>query len=292
MPLISVIVPFRNASSYLRRCIHSLLNQTLGPDEYEIILVDNNSSDDGRAIVAEYPRVKLLEELENGSYAARNRGLEEARGDIVAFTDSDCDVDEDWLERIADAVRDPGILVILGQCVAATDRGVLSLVSAYESQKAFYVTTRGRSRLMFGYTNNMAVRRQVLVELGPFPKMLRGGDTVMVSRIVEAYGSSVARYCPGVRVRHLEITSLRTYYSKNRTYGESNEYIGELVPYRPLRNYERWRVLRDTVQQRGLSLVEGGILLAALIPGMLCFEWSRHMARRRIRSDGLLRPSR
>jgi glycosyltransferase involved in cell wall biosynthesis len=289
VPLISVVVPFRNARAYLHQCIHSLLDQTLSSHEYEVILVDNNSSDGGRAIVAKYPQVTLLQESADGAYAARNRGLEEATGDIVAFTDSDCEVDRDWLERIAEAVRAPGVLVVLGQRVAATDRGLLNLVSAYESQKATYVMTQGRGPLIFGYTNNMAMRRQVLEEQGPFPEMLRGGDTVMVSRIVEAYGSSVARYCPAVRVRHLEMTSLWSYYSKNRTYGGSNERAGSFAPYRPLRNHERWRIFRNTVQERELSFVKGGILLAALIPGMLCFEWSRYMARRGLRNDHLSR---
>jgi hypothetical protein len=85
------------------------------------------------------------------------------------------------------------------------------------------------------------------------------------------------------------MTSLWSYYSKNRTYGGSNERAGSFAPYRPLRNHERWRIFRNTVQERELSFVKGGILLAALIPGMLCFEWSRYMARRGLRNDHLSR---
>jgi hypothetical protein len=196
----------------------------------------------------------------------------------------------DWLERITDEMRAPDLSIILGQRVAATDRKVLGLLSAYESCKASYVADRGLDALFFGHTNNMAVKRRVIEELGPFREIMRGGDTVMISRMIKAYGSGTARYCPDIRVRHLEISNLRSYYSKQRIYGASNEYVRALVPYRPLSNRERWQVFRRTVREKQLSPVQGGILLAALIPGMFCYEWNRRMARRRIKSSAVASP--
>jgi glycosyltransferase involved in cell wall biosynthesis len=286
MRLISVIVPFQNSRAHLHRCIESLLRQTLRRDAYELIFVDNNSHDGGGAIVARYPGVELLAQPLGGSYAARNHGLTRASGEIIAFTDSDCEAEKNWLERIANEMGSSDVFVVLGQRTPAADRGLLNLVSAYESQKAAYVASRGLDALFFGHTSNMAVRRRVIDELGPFPEVVRGGDTIMMNRLVTAYGSHAVRYCPDIRVRHLEVDSLRRYYGKQRVYGASNERVRASVPYRPLNNRERWQIFRDTVRQERLSAMRGGLLLGLLVLGAFCYEWSRRVARRRMRIGG------
>lgn len=93
LPRCSVIVPFWNAGRYVRRCIESLLSQSLPQSEYELLFIDNNSTDGSDQVVAAFPAVRLLREAKQGSYAARNRGLAEARGEILVFTDPDCAVD-------------------------------------------------------------------------------------------------------------------------------------------------------------------------------------------------------
>jgi hypothetical protein len=87
---VSVVVPFYNAERSVEDCIAALRAQTLAPPRYEIIMVDNNSTDGSADLVRKYPDVRLLSEEKQGSYAARNRGVAAARGAIVAFTDADC----------------------------------------------------------------------------------------------------------------------------------------------------------------------------------------------------------
>jgi glycosyltransferase involved in cell wall biosynthesis len=114
--LISVIIPVWNSGALLRRCLEALARQTLGPDCFEIIVVDNGSSDDSAAIANSFPGVVLLSEPRPGSYAARNRGLARARGDFIAFTDADCVPAPDWLEQaLAAARRHPGAGVLAGR---------------------------------------------------------------------------------------------------------------------------------------------------------------------------------
>jgi len=94
LPFISVIVPALNAEKAIKECILSLLNQNYPKNKYEIIFVDNNSTDNTYNILKKFrKRIKILKELEEGSYRARNKGLRSARGSIIAFTDSDCIVD-------------------------------------------------------------------------------------------------------------------------------------------------------------------------------------------------------
>ena len=86
---ISVIVPVHNASAWVEKCINGLLNQDYDAGSFEIILVDNNSSDDSKMRIRRHPRVRLLEETVQSAYAARNRGVRESQGDVLGFTDSD-----------------------------------------------------------------------------------------------------------------------------------------------------------------------------------------------------------
>lgn len=101
-PYVSVIIPHLNDSSKLKLCIDSLKNQTYPNDLYEIIVIDNGSSNKHLEKLENLNNqnvFKLLHEKESGSYAARNKGLENAKGKIIAFLDSDCIAKDDWIEK-------------------------------------------------------------------------------------------------------------------------------------------------------------------------------------------------
>lgn len=91
--LLTYIVPVYNTAPYLDKCLTSLVNQGLAPDEYEIIAVDDGSTDGSREVVEnfanEHPQVRLLSQANSGVSAARNLALDHARGRYVQFVDSD-----------------------------------------------------------------------------------------------------------------------------------------------------------------------------------------------------------
>lgn len=93
--LVSIIVPVYNVAPYLRRCLDSIINQTYS--QLEIILVDDGSTDDSGDICDEYSRkdnrIKIIHKPNGGISSARNTGLEVAKGEYIAFVDSD-----DWLD--------------------------------------------------------------------------------------------------------------------------------------------------------------------------------------------------
>jgi len=96
-PRVSIIVPVLNRRESIGLCVESLL--ALDYPSYEIIIVDNGSTDKSRDVVSKYP-VKLVIETEKGPYYARNDGISIADGEIIAFTDSDCVVDRNWLKNL------------------------------------------------------------------------------------------------------------------------------------------------------------------------------------------------
>lgn len=107
---LSIIVPVFNTEAYLPACLHSLLRQDISPEDYEILCVNDGSTDGSAAVIAacaaEHPNVRLLEQPNSGVAAARNRGLGAARGDYVWFVDSDDLIQENVLSRLRRAVTD------------------------------------------------------------------------------------------------------------------------------------------------------------------------------------------
>lgn len=98
-PRISVIVPLYNKAPYVRRALDSISRQTFS--DFEVIVVDDGSTDEGQALVSAYgdERVRLFAQVNLGPGAARNRGIAEARGELVAFLDADDEWLPDYLEE-------------------------------------------------------------------------------------------------------------------------------------------------------------------------------------------------
>ena len=133
-PFTTVVVPVWRDAAGLPACLDALARQTWPADRREVIVVDNG----GGVAVAERPGVRVLREEEPGSYAARNRGIREARGAVIAFTDADCVPAPDWLERGAAPLSDPAVGMVAGRIrVTFLDPARPTLVEVYESVASF-----------------------------------------------------------------------------------------------------------------------------------------------------------
>ena len=108
MPTISVIVPIYNTAAFLSRCIESLVNQTYS--DLQIILIDDGSTDESGAIADEWqtkdPRIEVYHQQNQGQSAARNVGLQHARGEYIAFVDSDDYIDSNYFSTMLQAADD------------------------------------------------------------------------------------------------------------------------------------------------------------------------------------------
>lgn len=121
MPKFSIIIPTRNVEKYIKKCLDSVLNQTF--KDFEIIVVDDNSTDNTKNIIKKYKQVKLIEEKTIGVSEARNIAIKEAKGEYLAFLDSDDWWDEQLLEKLNESSKnDPD--VIRYQLRTVTDEGV------------------------------------------------------------------------------------------------------------------------------------------------------------------------
>lgn len=173
-PTVSVVLPPYNRAHTLPRAIDSVLEQTF--EDWELLVVDEGSEDDPGAVVADYqdPRIRFLRDDENrGAGAARNTGIEHARGELVAFLDSDDAWREPKLERQVRAIREaderPG-LVYTGEVVLDEADG--SEVSRREPATAGRVFDTLLYWDVVGSCSSAMAPREVLVEVGGFDESL------------------------------------------------------------------------------------------------------------------------
>ena len=269
---ISVVIPVFNAEKYLLDCIEALLGQDFPMEEYEIIMVDNGSTDKSTIIISAYPQIRLLKEVKRGAYAARNLGIRNARGAIIAFTDPDCSPTSDWLRNIYSEMATEKTDIVLGHNRPAIKSITLALLSTYEDAKARYIFDKGRKELFFGYTNNMAVKRHLFEDIGLFLELARGSDTIFVRTVSEYRTSDVIRYCPCIQVKHNEIRNSLHYYRKMFVYGKSRQLYKTIVQADRLSNRERLFLFRKVVRTKNFTTLRA-ILLFFLL-GMGFFYWN------------------
>jgi glycosyltransferase involved in cell wall biosynthesis len=274
---VSVIVPFYNAEKHLEKCIKAILAQSYPASRYEIIMVDNNSTDNSAALIARYPRIKLLFERKQGAYAARNRGVAAAKGDILAFTDADCVPARDWLQEMVRSLSAPGIALVQGRRFYGNDSPALSMLEAYDSERAAFTFSGPAKEIYYGYTNNMAVRRDVFDRCGPFLEVMRGADSLFVHGVIAAYSCEAARYTAAARVCHLEITRVHEWLRKRFIYGRSfqRNYQRRKENYRLITPAESAMILRQTIRRKSYALPRALWLVTLLGTGTVYYAVGR-----------------
>jgi len=109
----SVIVPAFNAEVTLSSCLEALVAQSISKEDYEVIVVDDGSTDDTSKIAQQF-KVKFLYQTNRGPAAARNKGAAEAEGRIILFTDADCVPDRSWLEEMTLRFEEPEVMGVKG----------------------------------------------------------------------------------------------------------------------------------------------------------------------------------
>jgi glycosyltransferase involved in cell wall biosynthesis len=181
---VSVVMATHNRAERLRAMLASLRAQTLPRDRYEIIVVDDASSDEGatRAVLEEHDDLRVLHrERSGGPGAARNDGWRDARAPLVAFTDDDCTVEPQWLEALlAVAAEHPGAIV-----QGRTD----PMPDEWSGYSPFHYTLEIHEAGPSYETCNILYPREVLERLGGFDgeRFDAGGeDTDLAWRAIRA----------------------------------------------------------------------------------------------------------
>ncbi|MBI5903439.1 MAG: glycosyltransferase [Deltaproteobacteria bacterium] len=161
----SVIVPAYNAARTIDKCLGSLRDQTVGKGRYEVIVVDDGSTDSTPLIVKGYS-VKCIRQRNLGPAAARNAGAREARGGIILFTDSDCVPESDWIKEMARPFADPSVSAVKG-AYRTLQPGIVARFSQIEFEERFEMLKAAPSIDMVD-TYSAAFRKEVFDVAGGF----------------------------------------------------------------------------------------------------------------------------
>ncbi|MBI5740229.1 MAG: glycosyltransferase [Nitrospirae bacterium] len=161
----SVIVPAYNAQKTINACLHSLVNQSIPGDMYEVIVVDDGSTDETPDIIGRSP-VKCIRQTNRGPAAARNRGAQEAQGEIILFTDADCVPQKDWLEEMVKPLKNTGVAAVKG-AYRTGQRSLTARFAQVEFEERFEMLKRAVSIDMVD-TYSAAFRKSVFLSLGGF----------------------------------------------------------------------------------------------------------------------------
>jgi glycosyltransferase involved in cell wall biosynthesis len=200
VPEVSVVVTARNASGCLPLLLEMLDQQTLDPQRWELVLVDDQSTDGTAEIAEAHPRAVVIRAREHvGLPRGRNIGIAGSRAGIIAFTDADCVPDRDWLERgLARMPKGTDILAGGITIPAADDATIAALVDS-----ATYLDQERYTKRGFGAGANLWVRRDVFERVGGFNELLEayGGDEEeLCQRAIRNDATFV--YAPEVHVLH------------------------------------------------------------------------------------------
>jgi glycosyltransferase involved in cell wall biosynthesis len=239
-PFVSVVIPVRDDADGVQLCVAALADQTYPAERYEIVLVDDGSADPLRQSEVPAAAARVVHQARSGSYAARNAGIDQAAGEIIAFTDSDCVPKPDWLERACLAfTQNPDWQAIAGR-VTILDRGVGATASErferrYAFPQASYVEADH-----FGVTANLIVRRCALDRAGRFDGRLQSGGDWEWGQRARAAGVHMV-YVDDVVVQHPARRTLGALLRKQRrvTQGLATLARMRLVP--TARIAELWR---------------------------------------------------
>lgn len=267
MNTISVIIPTRNRATLLAEALSSLQHQALPRDQFEVVVVDNGSTDATPGVIAaasrELGNVVAVHAAEPGLHNGRHAGLAAARGDVLVFADDDIEALPTWLASIREAFADPAVAMVGGNnfplFLQPPPAWLLKLWNregrgGYKALPALSVIEFARPPAALSpyyvWGCNFAVRRQVLVAAGGFhpdgmPKELvrfRGDGETHVSRYVEGSGGKCV-FHPGASVRH-KVTPERMTFDYFRQRG-FNEGVSE--------SFTRLRTAQDGAGQAGGS---------------------------------------
>lgn len=224
--LISVIIPTRNRANLLRKTLNSLVDQTLGKHDFEVIVVDNGSTDDTKTVCDSFSNsldLVYLFEPRPGLHEGRHAGLKAARTEFLAYADDDIIAFPEWLDTVVKVFHSDQSIALVGGKV----------LPEFEVSPPFWVLQRWNEPHLLGqvlgdlslldlgdherdippayvFGCNFSVRKQVVIDAGgfhpdgmPFELIrFRGDGETYISHFVEQKGYR-ARYHPGASVFHM-----------------------------------------------------------------------------------------
>ncbi len=288
-PRVSVVVCAYNAERTMDPCLASL--ETLSYPDYEVIVVNDGSRDRTLEIAESYGYCRIISQPNKGLSVARNIGAEAATGEIVAYTDSDCVADPDWLTYLVAKMEAGGLAACGGPNFPPPEDSLVPAAVAVSPGGPTHVLLSDEAAEHIAGCN-MAFRREALLALGGFDPVYRAaGDDIDICWRFQDAGHAIG-FSPAAVVWHFRRNTVAAYCNQQRGYGKAEALVYSKHPFRfNLFGQAKWLgriygdlstalllsrrpVIYSGVFGRGLfqTMYEPPSSLTAFLP--LSFEWS------------------
>ncbi|MFC6722078.1 glycosyltransferase [Halobacteriaceae archaeon SHR40] len=226
MVKVSVVIPVYNDPKGIQKTLESLLNLEYPTTEHEIVVVNNASTDSTQAVINRFVEnnTHIRTEIESdiqSSYAARNRGICNSVGEILAFIDSDMTVEETWLEKIVEYFEKENVYYIGCNVQTYIQDDTETIIGRYSLAEEFPVEIYIKDS-NFAPTCCLAIQRTVFKDIGLFTHdLVSGGDVEFGRRVANAgYPQHFAGH---ITMYHPARTKLCEHISKSRRHGQGAE---------------------------------------------------------------------
>ena len=246
-PSISVVIGVYNGADIIGNCLESLLKQNYPADCYEIIVVENGSTDNTTEVVRRYP-VRLYNNTERGLARARNFGLYKSEADIIATTDADCIAHPDWLAELAKPYADATVGGVGGNILAHQHmhRNHVELFSDEHAPLVNYVS--GDHEFLPHLAGaNASFRRELLHQIGGFNVQMLTGEDVDISWRLQLETGKRLSYAPTAIIYHHHRTTRTGLARLYRHYGfgeiQLDTMYGKCPGYPRTRRFQLKRML-------------------------------------------------
>lgn len=190
--LFSIIIPTYNRKDKLLKCLESLYVQDFPKDKYEVIVVDDCSTDDTYRLLSKQKVTLLKLEKRMGPSVARNFGASKAKGKYLVFTDSDCLVTSDWLKKIYEGYKNYPNVIAVGGGVINKSKSVFGkyenfIYRSYIRENSSYISTK-RDELPFAL-GNISYVKDFFMDIGGFnekiPYCCSGEDALLKEKALK-----------------------------------------------------------------------------------------------------------
>jgi len=228
-PRVSVVVCAYNAERTMEPCLASL--EKLNYPDYEVIVVNDGSTDRTLTISEGFPYCRIISQENKGLGVARNVGAEAATGEIVAYTDSDCVADPDWLNYLVGTMEAKGLVACGGPNFAPTETSLVPEAVAVSPGAPCHVLLDDEIAEHIAGCN-MAFRRDVLLGIGGFDPIYRAaGDDVDICWRLQDAGYAIG-YSPAGFVWHFRRNTVQAYIGQQKGYGKAEALVYGKHPQR------------------------------------------------------------
>lgn len=223
---ISVIVPSYNSLRTIGTCLQSVFKQK-GAQRFEVIVVDSSTDGTEEGVAEIFPNANLIHLQEKTiPGVARNIGAQQARGEILAFTDSDCIPASDWLQTISENLAS-GYDIVGGSVENGRPESMISRAEYYIEFREFSVNSPKRE-IRFLPSCNFAIRKSVFEAVKGFPEVRASEDTFFAHNLTEQ-GHKIL-FDPEVKIKHLNRNQWKPYLRNQFIIGKYAAVVRKLLP--------------------------------------------------------------